>query len=192
MELLLKNIGRQVTLSERDKKILSEAFHTKKIKRKQFLQEAGEPSKYLYFVLQGCLRGYYTDKDGFEHVVSFAIEDWWISDFGFHTGNTSIMTIDTLEDSEVLYIDKPTMDKLYDQVPQLDRYFRIILQNALMAQMQRIMQINSFTAEERYVAFQKKYPQFLQRIPQKYLASFLGIIPEFLSKLKKQLLKPAK
>jgi len=192
MELLFKNIERQVTLSEKDKKILSEAFHTKKVKRKHFLLEAGEPTKYMYFVLQGCLRAYYIDKNGFENVVSFAIEDWWMSDFNFHSGAPSILTIDTLEDSEVLYIDKISMDKLYDQVPQLDRYFRIILQNALMAQMQRIMQINSFTAEERYVAFQKKYPQFVRRIPQKYLASFMGITPEFLSKLKKQLLKPAK
>ena len=189
MELLFNNIERQVSLSEKDKKILSEAFRSKKVKRKHFLLEANEPCKHLYFVLQGCLRAYYIDKNGFEHVVSFAIEDWWMSDFGFHTGNTSILTIDTLEDSEVLYIDKPTMDKLYDQIPQLDRYFRIILQNALMAQMQRIMQMNSFTAEERYVAFQKKYPQFIRRIPQKYLASFLGITPEFLSKLKKQLLR---
>ena len=189
MELLLKNIERQVSLSEKDKKILSHAFRTKKVKRRQFLAEAGEPSKYLYFVLEGCLRAYYIDKNGFEHVVSFAIEDWWMSDFGFHSGNAAILTIDALEDSEVLYIDKSTMDTLYDQIPQLDRYFRIILQNALMAQMQRIMQMNSFTAEERYVALQKKYPQFVRRIPQKYLASFLGITPEFLSKLKKQLLR---
>jgi len=189
MDLLFKNIERQVSLSEKDKKILSEAFRLKKVKRKHFLLEAGEPCKHLYFVLHGCLRAYYIDKNGFERVVSFAIEDWWMSDFGFHAGSQSVLTIDTLEDSEVLYIDKPSMDKLYDQIPQLDRYFRIILQNALMVQMERIMQINSFTAEERYIAFQKKYPQFVRRIPQKYLASFLGITPEFLSKLKKQLLR---
>ncbi len=189
MELLFKNIERQISLSDKDKKILAESFRIKKIKRRQFLAEAGEPTKYLYFVLQGCLRAYYIDKNGFEHVVSFAIEDWWMSDFGFHSGSPSILTIDSLEDSEVLYIDKASMDRLYDQIPQLDRYFRIILQNALMAQMQRIMQMNSFTAEERYVALQKKYPQFVKRIPQKYLASYLGITPEFLSKLKKQLLR---
>lgn len=189
MELLFKNIQRQVPLSDKDKKTLSDVFHVKKIKRRQFLAEAGEPTKHLYFVLQGCLRAYYIDKNGFEHVVSFAIEDWWMSDFGFHTGSTAILTIDALEDSEVLYIDKASLDRLYDEVPQLDRYYRIILQNALMAQMQRIMQMNSFNAEDRYVAFQKKYPQFVRRIPQKYLASFLGITPEFLSKLKKQLLR---
>ena len=189
MQLLFKNIERQVSLSDKDKKIMTEAFRHKKVKRRQFLVEAGESSKYLYFVLSGCLRAYYIDKNGFEHVVSFAVEDWWMSDFGLHSGAPSILTIDALEDSEVLYIEKDAMEKLHDQIPTLDRYFRIILQNALMAQLQRIMEINSFTAEERYVAFQKKYPQFVRRIPQKYLASFMGITPEFLSKLKKQLLK---
>ena len=97
MELLFKNIERQVTLSTKDKKILTEAFRTKKIKRKQLLVEAGELNKYLYFVLSGCLRAYYIDKNGFEHVVSFALEDWWISDFGFQSGSPAILTIDSLE-----------------------------------------------------------------------------------------------
>jgi CRP-like cAMP-binding protein len=189
VELLIKNIERKVLLSKEDKKLLAENFHPKKFKRRQFILESGEISKHLYFVTKGCLRGYYIDKDGFEHVVNFAIEDWWIGDFGFNTGEAAILTIDTLEDSEVLYIDKPSMDKLYDEIPQLDRYFRILLQNALMAQFQRIMHINSFNAEDRYSAFLKKYPQFVKRIPQKYLASYLGITPEFLSKLKKQMLK---
>ena len=141
MELLFKNIERQVSLNAKEKKILSETFRHKKVKRKQLLVEAGELNKYLYFVLSGCLRAYYIDKNGFEHVVSFALEDWWMSDFGFHTGSPSILTIDSLEDSEVLCIDKESLDRLYDQIPQLDRYFRIIMQNALMAQMQRIMQM---------------------------------------------------
>ncbi|MGZ3901535.1 MAG: Crp/Fnr family transcriptional regulator, partial [Bacteroidia bacterium] len=172
------------------KKLLADTFHVKKYKRKQFLLEAGEPSKYTYFVKNGCVRTYYTDKDGEEHVISFSIEDWWAGDIAsFTTGEPSVFSIDTLEDSEVLMADKAGMDKLYREIPQLEKYFRIIFQNALAAQFQRITNTNSFTAEERYIAFQKKYPQFVMRIPQKYLASYLGITPEFLSKLKKQLLK---
>jgi CRP-like cAMP-binding protein len=189
MELLIKNIQRHVQLSENDRKLLSETFHSKKLKRKQFLLEAGDISKYTYFVKEGCLRTYYTDKEGEEHVISFSIEDWWAGDISsFNSGEPSIFSIDALEDSEVLYTDKAGMDKLYERMPQLEKYFRIIFQNALAAQFQRVTNTNSFTAEERYVAFQKKYPQFDRRIPQKYLASYLGITPEFLSKLKRHLL----
>lgn len=189
MELLYKNIQRHVPLSEQDKKLLTDTFHKKKIKRKQFLLEAGDVSKYTYFILEGCVRTYYTDKDGEEHVLAFAIEDWWAGDVSsFSSSEASIFSIDALEDSEVLYTDKAGMDKLYREIPQLEKYFRIIFQKALAAQFQRITNTNSFTAEERYVAFQKKYPQFDRRIPQKYLASYLGITPEFLSKLKKHLL----
>jgi CRP-like cAMP-binding protein len=190
MDLLLKNIAQRVPLSEADKKLIAETFQPKKIKRKQFLLEAGDKSRYTYFVTKGCLRTYYTDKDGEEHVISFSIEDWWAGDISsFNNGDTSLFSIDALEDSDVVFTDKAGMDMLYEKIPQLEKYFRIIFQNALAAQFQRITITNSFTAEERYVAFQKKYPQFDRRIPQKYLASYLGITPEFLSKLKKQLLR---
>jgi CRP-like cAMP-binding protein len=189
MELLFKNIARHVSLSAADKELLSATFHTKKLKRRQFLLEAGDVSRHIYFVLEGCVRTYYTDEKGEEHVISFSIEDWWTGDISsFNTGEPSIFSIDALEDSEVLYTDKAGMDMLFEKIPQLEKYFRIIYQNALAAQFQRITNTNSFTAEERYVAFQKKYPQFDRRIPQKYLASYLGITPEFLSKLKKHLL----
>jgi len=189
MDLLLNNIEQRVSLTTKDKKTISEKFRKKSFKRKEVIVEAGEISKHMYFVTKGCLRAFYTDKNGFEHVVNFAVEDWWIGDFGFHDQSAATLTIETLENSEVLYIDKNGMDSLYEEVSVLDRYFRIILQKALEAQFQRIMQINSFSAEERYVAFSKKYPQFDKRIPQKYLASYLGITPEFLSRLKKDLLK---
>lgn len=190
MEILIKNIQRHVPLSEKDKQLLSDTFHSKKIKRKQFLLEAGDVSKYIYFIKEGCIRMYFTDKEGEEHVIGFSVEDWWAGDIAsFSHAEPSIFSIDALEDSEVLYTDKAGMDKLYAQLPQLEKYFRIIFQNALAAQFQRVTNTNSFTAEERYVAFQKKYPQFDRRIPQKYLASYLGITPEFLSKLKKHLLK---
>ncbi|HXB40185.1 MAG TPA: Crp/Fnr family transcriptional regulator [Bacteroidia bacterium] len=189
MDLLLKNIERLITLTDKDRKLISETFHPKKLKRKQFLLESGEACKYTYFITNGCIRTYYTDKDGEEHVINFSIEDWWAGDIAsFNSGEPSVFSIDTLEDSEILYTDKTGMEKLYAQIPQLEKYFRIIFQNALAAQFQRITNTNSFTAEERYVAFQKKYPQFDRRIPQKYLASYLGITPEFLSKLKKHLL----
>ncbi|HWY37609.1 MAG TPA: Crp/Fnr family transcriptional regulator [Bacteroidia bacterium] len=190
MELLFKNIERHVSLSAGDKKLLEEIYHVKKVKRKQFLLEAGEVSKYTYFVTKGCIRTYYTDKEGEEHVIGFSIEDWWAGDLaGFSTGESSIFSIDALEDSEVLCADRNGLERMYREIPQMEKYFRIIFQNSLAAQFQRITNTNSFTAEERYVAFRKKYPQFDRRIPQKYLASYLGITPEFLSKLKKQLLK---
>lgn len=193
MELLFKNIKRHVSLNEKEEALIQDTFHSKKLKRKQFLLEAGDIAKYTYFVIKGCVRTYFTDKEGEEHVIGFGIEDWWSGDIAsFNNAEPSVFSIDALEDSEVLYADKAGMDKLYKEIPQLEKYFRIIFQNALAAQFQRITNTNSFTAEERYVAFQQKYPQFDRRIPQKYLASYLGITPEFLSKLKKHLLKPGK
>src|SRR5438270_507980 len=138
MELLLKNIERHVPLSLADKKLLSETFKAKKIKRKQFLLEAGDVSKYTWFVTKGCLRTYFTDKEREEHVISFSIEDWWTGDISsFNNGDPSIFSIDALEDTELLYTDKAGMEKLYKEIPQLEKYFRIIFQNDFTAQFQR-------------------------------------------------------
>src|SRR5579872_6212987 len=122
MELLFKNIERHVSLSAGDKKLLEEIYHVKKVKRKQFLLEAGEVSKYTYFVTKGCIRTYYTDKEGEEHVIGFSIEDWWAGDLaGFSTGESSIFSIDALEDSEVLCADRNGLERMYREIPQMEK-----------------------------------------------------------------------
>ncbi len=120
----------------------------------------------------------------------FAIEDWWTGDlYSFPTQKPSNHFIDALEDTEILQISKPNLDKLFEQVPKFERFYRILFQNALIAQHERINQNLSFTAEQRYLHFIKKYPEVEQRISQKHVATFLGITPEFLSMLRKKIAK---
>jgi len=120
----------------------------------------------------------------------FAVEDWWTGDlYSFLTQTPATFNIDALEDTEVLQISKPNLEKLYESVPKFERFFRFQFQNAFVAQQQRIMQSLSFTAEERYLHFINKYPQLEQRIPQKQVAAYLGITPEFLSMLRRKLAK---
>ena len=188
--LILKNLTKHIELTDKEKEIFLSALKMKKVKRHQFLGEAGEVSRYQNFVTKGCLRSYYIDENGFEHNVQFAIEDWWIGDMAsFLTEKPASLYIEALEDSELLQLDSPTMDELYMRIPNLERFFRILLQNAFIAFEQRIISVISRTAEERYLEFSNKYPQLEQRLPQIHIASYLGITPEFLSKLKKKILK---
>jgi CRP-like cAMP-binding protein len=188
--LILQNLSKHIELTDAEKEIFCSALKIKKLKRHQFLGEAGEVSRYQNFVTKGCLRSYYIDENGFEHNVQFAIEDWWIGDMAsFLTKKPASLFIEALEESEVLQLDLPTMDELYIKIPKLERFFRILLQNAFIAFEQRIISVISKTAEERYVEFSNKYPQLEQRLPQTHIASYLGITPEFLSKLKKKILK---
>jgi CRP-like cAMP-binding protein len=135
--------------------------------------------------LSGCLRAYYTDDRGIEHAVQFAIEDWWIGDMrSFMTETPAWLNIDALEDTEVLMISKESIDRLYVEIPAFERYFRIRIQNAFIAEQQRIGAGLSKSAEERYLEFIQKYPKMEQRIPQVHIASYLGITPEFLSTIR--------
>jgi CRP-like cAMP-binding protein len=118
----------------------------------------------------------------------FGIEDWWVGDlYSFLTQTPASYFIDAIEDTEILQITKANLDKLYEQVPKFERFFRIMLQNAFIAQQQRINQNLAFTAEQRYADFLQRYPQLEQRLSQKQISSFLGITPVFLSMLRRKL-----
>lgn len=187
--LIIQNLSKHIELTDEEKEIFCSSLKIKKVKRHQFLGEAGEISRFQNFVTKGCLRSYYIDENGFEHNVQFAIEDWWIGDMAsFLTKKPASLYIEALEDSEVLQIDSSTMEELYIKIPKLERFFRILLQNAFIAFEQRIISVISKTAEERYLEFSNKYPQVEQRLPQIHIASYLGITPEFLSKIKKKIL----
>lgn len=188
-DLILKNLARYVTLTDEEKEIFCSGLKEKKIKRHHFLSEAGDVSRYQNFVNKGCLRLFYIDENGFEHNIQFAVEDWWIGDMAsFLTQKPASLYVEALEDSEVLQIDNATMENLYIKIPKLERFFRILLQNAFISFEQRILSNLSKSAEEKYLEFINKYPYMEQRLPQIHIASYLGITPEFLSKLKKKLL----
>jgi len=160
----------------------------RKIRKKQYILQAGDVCRYESFVISGCLRAYYVDDKGQEHILQFAVEDWWIGDMhSFLTETPATYNIDALEESELLQLDKASLEKLYKLVPQFERFFRIKIQNAFIHLQQRIIASMSETAEQRYLQFIEKYAELEQRLPQHQVASYLGITPEFLSRIRKNL-----
>jgi len=186
--LLLQNISKYIQLTQEEIDYFTSVVQIKRLRKKQYLVQEGDVCRFESFVNKGCLRAYHVDEKGQEHVAQFAIEGWWISDmYSFLTATPARFNVDTLEDSELFCLDKPSLEELYIQVPKFERFFRIILQNAFIAHQQRIIANMSKTAEERYLDFMNYYPQLEQRVPQHQVASYLGITPESLSRIRKQL-----
>lgn len=187
-DLILKNISRHVQLDKNETSFFVSLVQAKKLKRKEFLLKQGDICKTENFIVKGCLRAYTIDENGFEHIVMFGVEDWWVGDlYSFLTQSPATYFIDAIEDTEILQISKSNLDKLYERVPKFERFFRLILQNAFIAQQMRINQSLALTAEQRYLEFVKKYPHLEQRLSQKLVSAYLGITPVFLSMLRKKL-----
>lgn len=187
-DLILQNISRHIQLNKTETDFFISLLQTKKLKRKEFLLKQGDICKTENFIIKGCLRTYTIDNNGFEHIVMFGIEDWWVGDLlSFLTQSPATYFIDALEDTEVLQITKANLDQLYERVPKFERFFRLILQNAFITQQQRINQNLSYTAEQRYLDFITKHPNLEQRLSQKQISAYLGITSVFLSMLRKKL-----
>ena len=181
MELLLQHISRHIQLDGSEEAYFLSLIQLKTIRKKEFLLKQGEVCKTENFVLSGCMRTFTLNEQGEEQIVQFGIEDWWVGDlYSFLTQTPASYSIEALEDTVVAQITKENLDALYLQIPKFERFFRLILQNAFIAQQDRIHQTLSFTAEQRYEEFTRKYPQLEQRIAQKHIASYLGITPVFL------------
>lgn len=156
-------------------------------KRERFL-EIGEICRYEAYILQGCMRAAYVDEQAHEHVVQFGFEDWWMADMmSFLTGQPSTFFIEALENCRLLLIDRKDAEALYDAVPPFERAFRLLVQNAFISLQQRVLERMSQSAEERYLHLIRKYPQMELRIAQHHIASYLGITPEALSRIRKGL-----
>lgn len=186
--LILNNIGRHIQLDKDEIEFFTSILQVKKLKRKEFLLKPGEISRTENFINKGCLRTYTVDSNGFEHILMFAIEDWWTGDLhSFLTQSPATYFVEALEDTEVIQYTKEDLDRLFVKVPKFERFYRIALQKSLIALHQRISQNLSLTAEERYLNFRKKFPQLQERLSQKQIAAYLGITPIFLSMLRKKL-----
>lgn len=186
---ILAAIGKHVQLDDVEKAVLLSQLESRALRSGEFIAKSNEPAQHFIFVSAGCLMTYYTDGDGVEHVLQFATASWWTGDLGsFTTRTPSNLSIRAIADSEILLISMKGFDELLDRVPKLEKYFRIIFQNSLVTHGNRILQTISFTAEERYEAFREKYPTLEQFVPQKYIASYLGVTPEFLSKIRRRLM----
>jgi CRP-like cAMP-binding protein len=184
-ELLYKKITETISMSEDDFTYCKTLFLPKKLRKRQYLLQEGDVSKYTAFVEKGILRTYTVDDKGTEHILQFSQEGWWISDlYSFLTSEPSLFNVEALEDSELLLITKTSWDALLEKMPAFERYFRILIQNHLIATQRRLMGTMTETAEEKYIKLLKTQPQCIQRVPQHMIASYLGITRETLSRIR--------
>jgi CRP-like cAMP-binding protein len=185
-EVLFNRINEKVILTADELALCKTFFIPKKIRKRQYFLNAGDISQYTAFVEKGLLRSYTVDERANEHVVQFAMEGWWIADmYSFLTHEPAVFNIDAIEDSELLLLTPQAMDDLLTEIPKVERYFRILQQNSMIAMQRRLIGSLSFTAEEKYLKLIATYPDVIQRVPQQYIASYLGITPETLSRIRK-------
>jgi CRP-like cAMP-binding protein len=185
MTPLFAHMRKIVALDENEEAILTAGLRSKKLKKKEFLLKEGQVCTANYFVLKGCLRMYFIREDGVEQIIQFAIENWWITDFqSLDWQQPSRFYIQAIEGAEVAILDRTHLPALCARLPQLDHYLRLIVQRAFAAAQQKLFLIHTLSGEERYHHFNDNFPQFIQRIPQYMIASYLGFTPEFVSKIK--------
>lgn len=184
-ERLRRNIEEKVALTEAEWLLCKSLFSPKKLRKKQYFLQEGDVCRYTAFLEKGAMRSYSIDEKGNEHIIQFALEGWWITDlYSFYTGEPSTYTIDALEDSEILQITQPNYEELMKQVPVMERYFRLLLQNRLIALQRRLSGNLSFSAEQKYRWLLQAHPDIFQRVPQHVIASYLGITKETLSRIR--------
>jgi len=186
---LISHFNSFLTLSNEEIDAVAKRVTEKRIKRRQFILQENDVCKYYNFVASGCLKMYGVDKNGVEHNIQFAAENDWIMDISsFHSGKESHLYIEAIEPSIILQIDKPTLIYLYQNHEKFSRIFRVIIENKFVEIQNRVLQNLSSNAEERYRTFLEQYPQLSNRLPNTQIASYLGITPEFLSVVRKNIL----
>lgn len=185
---LVDHFSKYISLSEKEIELLELLVRYHKIKKRDFLLKEGEICLYDSFVVKGCLKLSTFDADGKEHIVSFAIENWWAVDmYSFIEEMPAMYTIEALEDTELIQFTRKQYDLRYEVIPKLNILTRKMLENSYIAQQKRILQNKSLNVEERYQLFTAKYPNLETRISQKDVASYLGVTPEGLSRIKKKI-----
>lgn len=185
---LIDYFNRFLPLDADEQLVVRDVFAERKVKRRQFILHEGDVSTVNTFVVEGCFRMYTVDEKGKEHNLQFAVENWWIGDIGsFHSEEPSRLYIEALENSTILQIKKEDQLRLFVEHPKFNHIFRVFTENALISTQRRILQNISSTAEERYLDFMERYPQLFNRISNVQIASFIGVTPEFLSKIRKEI-----
>jgi CRP-like cAMP-binding protein len=185
MNQLIEHIKRFMEIDDAESEIILSYFEDKSFPKKTLLLEEGQICTTQYFILKGCLRLYIINDKGNEQTLQFGIENWWITDYmSLQTQNPTHFYIQTVENSEVMAVNKDALDDLLNKVPKMERYFRLILQKSYAASQMRIKYLYTQSAEERYHHFNSVQPEFVQRIPQYMLASYLDFSAEFMSKIR--------
>ncbi|WP_228426131.1 Crp/Fnr family transcriptional regulator [Chryseobacterium carnipullorum] len=186
-DLLLSHIQNKVDLPGKQKHQIVSFFTHKKLRKKQYLLQEGDICKCLSFVSKGLLKSYVLDEKGSERINMFAFEGWWISDFNsFINQEKAVLNINAVEETEVLMITLEDYERMMLEIPVMDRYFRILYQNSLVTKDYRLMVSNSFTAEEKYRQLTQRSPEIIKRVPHNLIASYLGLAPETVSRIRKK------
>lgn len=186
--LFNQKINETIAITDEEFEYAKTLFITKKLRKKRFLLQDGDVCIYTTFVEKGLLRSFRIDEKGNEHILQFAMQGWWMADlYSFLTGEASEYNIEALEDSELLLITKSSWDILLDEIPAFERYFRILIQNNLIATQKRLMGTMTTTAEERYTKLLHDFPNIPNRVPQHMIASYIGVTRETLSRLRGQM-----
>lgn len=187
MQNFIHHLKKYISLNDDEIQILSSYVKVITVKKKQFLLEEGQICKANYFVEQGLLRMFFINDKGIEQITQFALENWWISDYmSFSTRSKAQFHIQAVENSEIIAIPYDNQEELFEKLPQLERYFRMIMLRAYAAAQMRVKYFHDYSKEENYRQFVSLFPTFVQRIPQYMLASYLGLTPEYLSELRKK------
>lgn len=187
---LQQHFQRHIQLSKEEEELIMSHFKITPLPRRRFFLQEGSRVDQVAFVLDGCLRSYSMDDNGFEHILQFAPEGWWITDMsGFITGSKATLYVDALMDSHIYTLSREAQLKLCANIPLLEKHFRILTENALAKSQQRVLDSLSTRAIDRYAKFCRTYPTLVNTLPQKHIASYIGVTPEFLSKLKKEYLR---
>ncbi|RCH53745.1 Crp/Fnr family transcriptional regulator [Mucilaginibacter hurinus] len=189
-DLILQSVTRYINLTEKESDYFISLLKPKTLRRKEYLLEEGDICKNSAFTVNGCLRGFTIDQNGYEHVLNFAPSGWWIADmYSLLSQKPGNLYIEANEISDVLLLSKANQEKLYHEVPKFERFFRIITENSLVAYQQRLMDNLSLEAEERYHNFCKRYPTLINNLPKKDIASYIGVTPEFFSRMQSKMLR---
>jgi CRP-like cAMP-binding protein len=189
-ELLLQKFTEKISLTSDEMEQCKRFFSPKKLRRRQYFLQQDDVCRHTAFIVSGLLRSYTVDDEGEEHIIQFASQGWWLTDlYSNKTGRPTIINIDALEDCELLLLSRADEEALLQQIPKLERYFRLLLENGLIAAEQRLIYSLGKPAEEKYRTFIDIYPDLVQRVPLHMIASYLGVTPETLSRVRKQILE---
>jgi CRP-like cAMP-binding protein len=179
---VLANISKHVSLTASEQEFIITFLKPFTVRRKEFLLRAGDPCTTFNYVTDGALRAFFSADDQKEATIMFAVADWWVTDMPcFVNRKPAMISIEAIEDSNILQLSHDDMELLYDKVPKFERFMRMLMQNAYIREQLRVLQNLSLPAEERYANFVKKYPAIAVQVTNKHIASYLGITPEFLS-----------
>jgi CRP/FNR family transcriptional regulator, anaerobic regulatory protein len=184
-EQLITHIRSFIDFNDEDAAFISSKITLLKLKKKAFVLTPGKQCKANYFVVSGLMRLYFISKKETEQITQFALENWWITDYdSIDSKRPSHFYIQAIEDTKILVLDQQTEDELITAIPAFERYLRIMLQKAFTASQRRMEMIFNMTDEERYRNFSTRFPDFNQRVPQYMVASYLGVTPQFISRVR--------